>query len=160
MQFIDDSRLIIAGTGDVEKELRELTRSLALQEKIQFTGRLPPEELLQYTVQADLGISLEEKLGLNYYYALPNKLFDYVQARIPVLVSDLPEMASIVLEYGIGKISHTHDPFELALVFAEMLTDHYQRKVWQSNLEKAARKLCWENEEGILMGIYQQVLAK
>ena len=72
---------------------------------------------MHYTAQADLGISLEENLGLNYYYALPNKLFDYIQARIPVLVSDLPEMAAVVHSYGIGKvISKTSDPLELARV--------------------------------------------
>jgi glycosyltransferase involved in cell wall biosynthesis len=160
MQYTEDSRLIIAGTGDVEKELMELTKSLALNEKVRFIGRISPEELKQYTAQADLGISLEEKLGLNYYYALPNKLFDYIQARIPILVSDLPEMASIVHHYGVGKVNHTHDPFELALVFTDMLTDNNKRQVWQSNLEKAAKELCWENEESILIEIYQKALAK
>ena len=157
MQFMENTRLIIAGTGDVEVNLWELTRSLKLQEKVHFTGRIPPEELRQYTIQADLGISLEEKLGLNYYYALPNKLFDYIQARIPVLVSDLPEMAQIVAHYGIGKVNHSHDPYELALVFKEMLSDTGERQIWQSNLEAASGELCWENEEGLLIDLYRRV---
>lgn len=158
MGYISNARLIIAGAGDVEGELRELTESLSLMERVHFTGRITPGELRLYTIQADLGISLEEKLGLNYYYALPNKLFDYIQARIPVLVSDLPEMSRVVTQYAIGKVNHTHDPYELSLVFQEMLSDKNKRREWRSNLEKAARELCWEQEEKILTNIYRQAM--
>jgi glycosyltransferase involved in cell wall biosynthesis len=159
MQFVENVRLVIAGMGYIENELKELTSSLTLNEKVHFIGRILPEELWQYTAQADLGISLEEKLGLNYYYALPNKLFDYIQARIPVLVSDLPEMESVVNKYQIGRVIRSGEPLELALVFNEMLTDHKKRQVWQSNLERASGELCWENEESILMDVYLQALA-
>jgi glycosyltransferase involved in cell wall biosynthesis len=158
MHFMENTLLVIAGTGDVENTLRELAGSLSVEKKIRFTGRIPPEELRNYTVQADLGISLEEKLGLNYYYALPNKLFDYIQARIPVLVSDLPEMAQVVTQYGIGSVNHAHDPFELAMNFQEMLHNKTKRQVWLSNLEKAAMELCWENEEMVLIGLYKQAM--
>lgn len=158
MQYMDNTRLIIAGTGDVEGELRELAASLFLTERVHFTGRITPGELRLYTIQADLGISLEEKLGLNYYYALPNKLFDYIQARIPVLVSDLPEMSHVVTQYAIGKLNHTHDPYELSLVFHEMLSDRNKRREWRANLEVAARELCWEQEERILTNIYRQAM--
>jgi glycosyltransferase involved in cell wall biosynthesis len=155
MRYIDNARLIIAGAGDVEGELHQLAASLSLTERVHFTGRITPGELRLYTIQADLGISLEEKLGLNYYYALPNKLFDYIQARIPVLVSDLPEMSHVVTQYAIGKVNHTRDPYELSLVFQEMLSDQSKRQEWRSNLEKAARELCWEQEEIILTNIYR-----
>jgi len=158
MRYMDNARLIIAGSGDVEGELRELTESLSLTERVYFTGRITPGELRLYTIQADLGISLEEKLGLNYYYALPNKLFDYIQARIPVLVSDLPEMSHVVAQYAIGKVNHTHDPYELSLVFQEMLSDRNKRQEWRSNLEVAARELCWEQEEEILTNIYRKAM--
>jgi glycosyltransferase involved in cell wall biosynthesis len=159
MQFTNNVRLIIAGAGYLEHELRQLTKTLALQEKIHFAGRLSPDELRQYTAQADLGISLEENLGLSYYYALPNKLFDYIQARIPVLVSDLPEMAGVVHQYEIGKVISTIDPRELARTFTEMLTDRIKRNVWLANLEKASAGLCWENEEKKLAAVYHQVIA-
>jgi|WetSurSiteA1Bulk_404760.scaffolds.fasta_scaffold00786_8 glycosyltransferase involved in cell wall biosynthesis len=160
MKFISNARLVIAGTGDVESELRELAGSLALHDKVEFTGRVSPENMLQYTRRADLGISLEEKLGLNYYYALPNKLFDYIQARIPVLVSDLPEMSAIVNRYGIGRVLHTRDAYELALVISEMLTDQSNGLTWRNNLEKAAQELCWENEEVLMLEFYRQVISE
>lgn len=158
MQFTENVRLIIAGTGDLEKELRKLSGSLSLDDKIVFTGRITPGLLRHYTMQADLGLSLEEDMGLNYRYALPNKLFDYIQARIPVLVSDLPEMASLVRRYGIGDVNQTRNPAELAGVFKEMLSDAKKRQAWLSNLEKAAEDLCWEKEEPKLTEFYTRVI--
>ena len=98
MEFIDNAKLVIIGKGDITAELKQLADKAELHNKVVFFERMPYEELMEYTVQADLGISLEENTGLNYYYALPNKLFDYIQARIPVLVSDFPEMARIINE--------------------------------------------------------------
>jgi glycosyltransferase involved in cell wall biosynthesis len=160
IRYMKDTRLIIAGDGDIGEELRELVESLSLADKVYFTGRIAPRELRQYTIQADLGISLEEKLGLNYCYALPNKLFDYIQARIPVLVSDLPEMAHVVTQYAIGKVNHTHDPYELSLVMQDMLSDQEKRGEWLSNLEKAAIELCWEQEVEKLNAIYVQAMSR
>jgi glycosyltransferase involved in cell wall biosynthesis len=160
MQHIENTVLYIVGKGDIENRLKELTRSLALDEKICFTGLIPASELSHYTLQADLGISLEEKLGLNYYYALPNKLFDYIQARIPVLVTDLPEMKAVVQHYRIGKVISTHDPYKLSLIVKEMLSDQSQLLTWKSNLEIAARELCWENEESRLLDLFSKAIAE
>jgi glycosyltransferase involved in cell wall biosynthesis len=158
MQFISNVRMVIVGTGYLETQLKELTRFLDLKEKVLFTGRILPDVLQHYTMQADLGISLEEKLGLNYYYALPNKLFDYIQAGVPVLVSDMPEMSQIVNQYGVGRVCRINEPHELALVMGEMLADNEKRQVWKANLKKAAEELCWENEERILIEIYNKVI--
>ena len=157
MQFLENTSLLIAGSGYYENVLRELTQSLKLHEKVRFLGRIRPEKLIHYTAQADLGISLEEHKGLNYYYALPNKLFDYIQAQIPVLVSDMPEMVAIVKNYGVGRIVNSVNPKELAEVFNEMLNDESMKKQWKINLAKAAMELCWENEEQKLLDIYRNI---
>jgi glycosyltransferase involved in cell wall biosynthesis len=154
IQYTSNVKLIIIGTGQIENELKQLAISLDLEDSVIFTGRISPDELVQYTIQADLGISLEEKLGLNYYYALPNKLFDYIQAGIPVLVSDLPEMSALVNHYKIGLVTHTSDPQKLALLFIEMLYDSVKRAYWKTNLDNASQELCWENEEEKLLEIY------
>jgi glycosyltransferase involved in cell wall biosynthesis len=147
MQYMMNTRLVIIGAGDMEQELRKLARDLSLQHCVSFYGRLLPDELVRLTPQADLGISLEERLGLSYYYALPNKLFDYIQARVPVLVSDLPEMAAVVRNYDIGQVTDTTDPLQLATIMGDMLLDQARISAWKISLDKAASELCWENEE-------------
>lgn len=158
MKFLQDAKLLIAGDGDIKTELQQLTEREGLQSKVQFLGRLPIDELAKLTPQAHLGLSIEEDLGLNYRYALPNKLFDYIQARVPVLVTGLPEMAALVKHYQIGEITNTLEPEALAEIMEEMLLNEAKRAGWRQNLETAARDLTWENEKGILMEIFQRYL--
>lgn len=154
MQFIDEAELWLSGDGDLTQNLKKLVEELKLELKVNFLGRLPFQELIEVTCKADLGISLEEDLGLNYRFALPNKLFDYVQAGVPVLVSDLPEMRRIVEQYQIGMIAETHQRKELAALMKEALFDQERRSAWMKNLPLAATELCWENEESIIREIY------
>lgn len=153
MDLLPEAQLAIAGSGDLEEELQLLAAGLHLK-NVRFTGKLPPEKLWDLTRQASLGISLEEDLGLSYRYALPNKLFDYIQARIPVVVSGLPEMGRIVKDYDIGMVVSSHDPETLAAAFRKALTHDTLRKKWALNLEKAAAELNWDMEKEILMRIF------
>ncbi len=154
MSYLEGAVLWIAGDGDITAQLKQMVDELKLEEKVKFLGRLPLQQLQEVTCQADLGISLEEDLGLNYRFALPNKLFDYIQAGVPVLVSNLPEMKRIVEHYRIGAIAETHQRKELAEVIKTALFDQERRSVWKKNLPIAALELCWENEEKILREIY------
>ena len=156
MKYIDNCNLQIIGDGDIEEELHRLVNYFGLASRVHFLGRLPHKELWQYTHKADLGISLEEDLGENYRFALPNKLFDYIQARIPVLVSDLPEMKNVVDTYQIGEIAIYREPELIAEQIKRMLSDTEKRSVWKTNLELAARELCWQREEEKLIQLFRR----
>lgn len=156
MQYIEGAVLHIIGSGDITSKLKRLTKKLQLENKVKFVGRLPLERLWEFTAAADIGISLEEDLGLNYQYALPNKLFDYIQARIPVIVSDLPEMTNIVQQYKIGKILAERTTDKLACTIQSMLNEKLVRKEYSASLELAARELCWEKEEDKLIRLFKR----
>jgi glycosyltransferase involved in cell wall biosynthesis len=158
MKYIANAKLIIAGDGDIKSQLEELVRKEKLTTKVEFTGRLSIEELSQLTPQADLGLSIEEDLGLNYRYALPNKLFDYIQALVPVLITNLPEMLAIVEKYKIGAITNTLEPNILASKINDALNDVPQRQIWKQNLTIAAKELTWKNEEKVLWELYSKFL--
>jgi len=155
MNFLNHVRLIIIGDGDVREQLEELVEREGLKEKVSFLGRIPVEELYDYTHQADLGISLEEDLGMNYRFALPNKLFDYIQAEIPVICSDLPEMKNIVESYKVGRIVTNRTPEMLADLIQNALEESGKRMLWKTNCKLAACALNWEQEEKILEEIYR-----
>jgi glycosyltransferase involved in cell wall biosynthesis len=146
--------LLIIGTGDVIERLKDLAMKENISEKVIFTGAIPFEDLFQYTRMADIGLSIEKDVSLNYHYCLPNKFLDYIQARVPVLVTPLPEMKAIVDKYQVGEFILNHDPQYLASIFESMLNSG-KLSVYRENLEKAAADLCWENEEQKLMKIYQ-----
>ncbi len=154
MQFIDNAHFKIIGDGDIVQQLKQQIKEKALEKKVTIKGRMPFQELPAETSKADLGIALEENIGLNYYYALPNKLFDYIQAGVPVLVSPFPEMQKIVNQYEIGTVYDHKDAKMLAQKIDEIfeLKNRYQQ--WQRNTQKAAKDLCWEKQEETLINIY------
>ena len=155
MRFIEGAVFLIAGDGPEREALEQLIQSQQLTDKVIFAGRLSPGKLRGVTRQASVGISLEENIGLNYFYALPNKLFDYILAGVPVLVSPFPEMEKIVLEYGVGEILDSFDEKHLAQKFNEMLCDREKRAIWKINLNRAAKELCWEQEEKLLKDFFK-----
>jgi glycosyltransferase involved in cell wall biosynthesis len=160
MQYLEGAELWLAGDGDLTAQLKQMVAEMKLEDKVKFLGRLPLHQLYEVTRQADLGISLEEDLGLNYRFALPNKLFDYIQAGVPVLVSNLPEMRKIVEQYRIGMVAETHQRMELAELMKTALFDQEKIALWKQNLPKAAKELCWENEEKSLKSVYERFLPK
>ncbi len=147
MQWIPDTLLLIAGDGDIRIDLHHMVQQLKLSDKVVFPGKIPPRTLHKITSQCDLGVSIEEDLGLNYRMALPNKIFDYIQSRIPVLCSDLPEMLALVEKYGIGEVIIDRDPKKLASQVLEILQNAGKRKTWAGNLDQSATELCWDKEE-------------
>lgn len=157
MKYLDDYKLIIAGDGYIASELRNLADKENVSNKIVFTGRIPFENLFNISIQASVGLSIEEDIGLNYRYALPNKLFSYIQLRLPVIVSDLPEMSKIVNDYKIGHVLKARDSFLLAQNIREICENLNYIKELRKNLDIAARELCWENEENKLKDIYRKI---
>jgi glycosyltransferase involved in cell wall biosynthesis len=147
MQYIPDYQLFIAGKGNLEKELQQLTNELNLSKKIKFVGVLDFDALYNLTKTARVGFSLEQGKSLNYKYSLPNKIFDYIQAGVPVICSDLPEMSKIVNNYNCGINIKTSNPQELAEYLQSLLADNTQLNKFHQNCKNAAQELNWENEE-------------
>ncbi len=156
MQYVPNALLLIIGGGDVIESLKKQVEQSDLTDKVKFVKRLPYKELIQYTRLADLGITLDKDTNINYRYSLPNKLFDYIHAGIPVLTSRLPEIARIVEGYQIGRITENHNPAHIAGLMNQMLNDETQNKIWKNNLFAAAQDLNWEHEEKILIELYQK----
>jgi glycosyltransferase involved in cell wall biosynthesis len=156
MKYLDAYQLQIFGDGDIAGQLKDLTKKLELEDRVVFMGRIAHRELKAYTRQASLGISLEEDMGLNYRYALPNKIFDYIQAGVPVLVSDLPEMKQIVENYGIGQVLVDREADKIAVQVREMMDSDELRMTWKKNLRKAGKELNWEKEEEKLLDLYRK----
>lgn len=152
MQFVENAQLWIIGNGPKKAEFEELSSKLNLTEKVKFFGSISPSQLKLVTPKADLGLSLEEDYGISYRYALPNKVFDYTHAGIPILGTYLPEIKQTIEEFGIGKTIQTHDPKEIAELVTEMLAEG--KSPYTENLAKAAKVFNWENEEEKLRKIY------
>jgi len=158
MPFVENAILVIIGFGKVEDELKELVRKFNLEDKVIFYGKVPFEDLLSYTKQANVGLLLERPFGLSFTYSLPNKLFDFIHAELPILASPLVEVKRIMDQYNVGELVDNYTPEHIAKKLNEMLTDEEKVKDWKQNMQKAKQELNWENEQKKLIEIYANFL--
>lgn len=152
MTLLDEYLFIVIGDGDILEQLNEKVSNLSLHNKVKFLGKKTPEELKELTPNATIGMSLEEDLGLNYRYALPNKIFDYLHANVPVIVSDLPEMRGLIKRYSIGEILTERTPKTLAKTIISMTNNSYEKE-----LKTAKKELNWSKEKEKLISIFSKL---
>ena len=155
MQYLDDCFLMIIGGGDVLPTLKQMVVEQHTEDRVRFMPRMPYAEMMAYTQLAELGFVLDKDTNLNYRFCLPNKLFDFIQAGVPIVASNLVEVGKIVKQYNIGLFIPDHDPKSIAATIRQGLDDAESRVQWQQGLAQAAQDLCWENEQQTLTEIYQ-----
>ncbi|PQJ79305.1 glycosyltransferase [Polaribacter porphyrae] len=147
LHFIDNLDLVIIGYGKVESELRDFVKDQKMTERVHFLGRIAREKLFNYTKKATLGMVLEEPLGLSFQYSLPNKLFDYIHAEIPIIAGNLPEISRIINEYKVGVLVDNYNPETIAKEIKATLENEDLLSDIKVNQQRAKNILCWEVEQ-------------
>lgn len=154
MQYLENVLLLVVGGGDVLPLLKNRVQELSLQNKVQFVARQTPEKLAGYTSTADIGLTIDKDTNINYRFSLPNKLFDYIYAGVPVLATPLVELKNIIQHYDIGEFIQNHNPEHIAATIQTMLKDEGRMARYKNNTRKAATELNWENEKKVLVEIF------
>lgn len=154
-KYLDNVIFKIAGDGPKIKEYKELVKMENLQHRVEFLGKLIPTELRKITRTADVAVSIEENGGVSYLYSLPNKVADCIQARVPLVLINFPEMMRVYNQFKVGEIVENHDPKNLADKIQKVL--NRGRAYYQPELEKAAAELCWEKEESKIIALFKKV---
>jgi glycosyltransferase involved in cell wall biosynthesis len=155
MPLLDNCVLAIIGSGDILDELKERVAQLQLENKVVFLGKMTPKELIHYTKSADIGLCLLENIGLSYYYSLPNRIFDFIQAGVPLLATNFPEIANIVGKYHTGVLIDHYEPAYLSEVIKQMIATG--KNEYRENLKKLSQDFCWEKEEKQLLSVFNQL---
>lgn len=148
--------LYLGAEGPYAERLRELAAELGLAARTHLLPPAPPAQLLSLTAQADVGVSLLEDSCENHRLALPNKLFEYVAAGLPVVVSDLPEGARLVRERGIGWCADAASPESVAAAVRTALAAQDDEGL-AARLRQAAAALSWDREKRSLLSLYGEL---
>lgn len=157
MQKLENTEFWLAGEGDCSKELRDLVQELDLEHKVQFLGYLPPSQLKDLTKKAHIGINLLQNKGLNYYYSLANKFFDFIQAQKPSLNMDFPEYRAIISEYPVGLLLKDLESSTIITAVESLLQNPNYYHQLQQNCLLAADIFIWEKEEIKLINFYNKL---
>jgi glycosyltransferase involved in cell wall biosynthesis len=154
-QKIDlEAVVVFLGYGDLAPMIQERA---ARSDSIYYHEAVPFDKLLHYTASADFGLSLIENSCLNYFFCLPNKLFEYAMADIPVLVSPLFEMKKVVEESGIGIVLADHSTSAIVAAVSQAL--QLPQDGFSMQLKKFREQYNWEAQEKTLLACYETLLA-
>ena len=145
----DKNVLVCMGYGTLGDLVRENAQK---QNTVYFHPAVSPDVLLNFTISADYGVAFIEDACLSYRYCLPNKIFEYLMAGLPVLTSNLFEMRRLVEAEAVGVVAkeNTVDGFRQAVQAS--LQQNYAEM--QKNVFAARKKYCWEEQEKVLEEIY------
>ncbi len=147
LKYLKGIDLVIIGYGKVKNELIDFVTEQELQGRVFFLGRIDHDKLHNYTKQADIGILLEEPVGLSFTYALPNKLFDYIHNELPVVASPLVEVKRLIDQHEVGILIDHHEPAHIAEKIRSLLEDEDLLKKIKHNQHRIKENYCWENEQ-------------
>jgi glycosyltransferase involved in cell wall biosynthesis len=147
--------IIAPKEGDYKKTLQELVVKLELQNRVHFLPFVAPEKLTSYLSTGDLAVIPYLKTG-NNDVALPNKLFESLQAGLPIVASDMAALSSFISEYGVG-ISFSHgSPKSLAYAVESALLGIEELR---SNLtDELLHLTTWEAQGERLTSLYHSLV--
>jgi glycogen synthase len=156
MTSVPEADLVLVGDGPMRSHAEELAaRSGGHHHVLPFT---PPDELLPLTASADVGVCILEPVSESVRLALPNKLFEYLGAGLPVVVSDMPEMRRVVETFDVGLVVPHDDSQVLAAALRRALTDTESRVRWRANIPRVFETFDPEEDRRRFLGVYEGLM--
>ena len=115
------------------------------------------QEIVPFINQYDIGLFLCPPISFNLKYTLPNKFFEFIQARLAVAIGPSIEMEKIVTEYDCGVVSRDFEPRSLAEEISRLTVDKITYYKLQSH--RAAGELCSEANRNKVQRLFHELLA-
>ncbi len=130
--------------------MRELRERAAPDSRIRFVYPVRMEDIPHRINAYDVGLYLLPPSNFNHEYALPNKLFEFIQARLAIAIGPSPEMARIVRGHSLGVVAETFELRDMAAALSEMTET--QLETFKRSTEGAATQLSFEQSGKVLLG--------
>lgn len=150
--------LVFMGYGEARRELKEIATTLDLSERVHFLDAVPVEDLVSTTATADAGIIPYQPIDLNNRLCSPNKLFEYIQAHVPIIANDLPFLRKVVGEEGFGLVHELSSPEAFAIAIRNMFDETKGGpERFKSALRARSHRYTWSMQAKSLISIYDQL---
>ncbi len=145
---------MLLGNSDYIKSLKNLAID---NSRIKFIDPVPMPKIATKLNEYDIGIYLLEDASFNERFALPNKLFEFIQGRLMVAIGPSHEMSKYVHDYKLGIIADSFLPKALAEQLNQLSSEEiYQFKI---NSHNAAQQLSFETNKQIIISLVENILA-
>ena len=154
MAAVEGAALVLLGDGPMEPALRRRVAAAGLEDRVHFLPRVPFHALHEFTCSADLGLCLIKPSGRSFELSLPNKLFEYFMAGIPVLAGDTPEIRRVIEATGAGEVTAPADVGAISASLRKLIDDEPRRLAYREAALRAAAEYNWELEAPKLVELY------
>ena len=151
----DKAVIVFMGYGELENSIKIASNK---KNNIFFHPAVAPEIVLIYTSSADIGISFIENTCLSYYFCLPNKLFEYAMAGLPVIVSNMKEMKELVEKYDMGIVVQDDKIKSINSAIDKIIGSNIEQM--KQNARICAEENSWEKQEIKMINEYKRVLGE
>jgi glycosyltransferase involved in cell wall biosynthesis len=159
LKHLNGCCLVCVGYGDdrYKRILLNLADKCGVSDRFFFFGPVPTGQVVPLAAGADLGVAAIANACMSYYYCSPNKLFEYMNAGLPVIASAFPELEKIILSHEVGLTFDPSDPEDIARAARRILDDAEKWERMRKNAVRASRLYNWENESRKLLQIYESL---
>lgn len=149
--------LLLVGTGNFLTEVEDLINQHNLSEKVLIHPPIPPAELKKLTPLAYMGITIFEPEGVNQYYSLANRFFDYMAAGIPQVCVNYPAYAEIGRQFPFALFINDIESDTLSTAMNNLLSDAVLYSSLKQVCPEATKNLNWEKESEQLLAFYRSL---
>jgi glycosyltransferase involved in cell wall biosynthesis len=152
-QLPPDVVVVMLGGGSARRALEERAERAGLTRRVRFHDSVPGEALRDILADADVGVVPIRAVVPNYFYSLPNKVFELMSAHRPMVAADLPEIRAVVEDNGLGLIFDPDDPRDIARAITTLL-DSPEREAYARRAGAASATHNWQAERSKLLRLY------
>jgi glycosyltransferase involved in cell wall biosynthesis len=153
--FLEKGRIVIIGDGPEKGRVMAAMDQVKHTERVHYLPPLPFSDLHEITCSADIGVYAGRADGQNLENALPNKVFEYALAGLPMILSDLPELRALNRAFDVGVLLEEVSGKAVADSINRLLPDGPAMQRHRENALRMGREMCWENEEGKFLALFE-----
>ena len=158
MPAVPDAHLVLLGSGQQAGELADEARAIGVGDRVHLLAPVPSEEVVGYAASASIGVSPIVPSCLNYRYSLPNKLFQYMAAGLPVVASDFPQVREVVIGADAGLVVDTARPEAIGWALNRLLADpEMAARMGESGRRAVQQRYHWDTAADTLCEVYARV---
>lgn len=149
------THLVLLGEGSPSyvAGLRDRAMALGVDSRVHFVGRVPSADVPRTLADADVSVVFTVPICKSYLWSLPNKLFESIHAGVPIVASDIPDVAALVAETGVGLTTPLNDVEQLAQTIRGAIAGG---AAFRQHARETARSLNWQTESRTLLALYER----
>jgi len=156
---LPDAHLALVSKAETvyTNELDQIAREGGYSDRLHFAPFVEPQNVVGYLSSADVGVHTIVSGPINHEVTLPNKVFEYMHARLPIVISDCKAMSNLVESLGVGKAFVSEDPLSLAEVLEEVIEHRAEyRRIYADS--DVLNMYSWTTQRARLLGVYSDLL--